>query len=189
MLTRKKASDISPGLAVAGPASFLWATSCTVPLHPAGKAPGEEEEERTYVVIGSVFPYSWYVYWGPAFHEAAGQLPAKGKQWMNSSVSLVHRAFSFPFLSLFSCHCLNPQVCSPSCFVPISQERGVRARVHIWLLTGVSHSHSHSRIHRHPGMGSGWDQKLEINQMHRNITDHDILQVFKQSFIRDHLDF
>lgn len=80
MLTGKKASNISPGLAVAGLASFLWATSCTVPLHPAGTAPGEEEEEGTYVVIGSVFPYSWYVYWGPAFQEAARQLPAYGKQ-------------------------------------------------------------------------------------------------------------
>lgn len=115
MLTRKKASDISPGLAVAGLASFLWATSCTVPLHPAGKAPGEEEEERTYVVIGSVFPYSWYVYWGPAFHEAAGQLPAEGKQWMNSSVSLVHRAFSFPYsaVTVSTLKSVHPPVLSP----------------------------------------------------------------------------
>lgn len=77
-----------------------------------------------------------------------GQTPAC---WWEARNELL----SFPcaqgfFLFLLSCHYVDPQVCLPSCFLPNPQERGARAQVRVWLLTGISHGHCW--IHLHPGI-------------------------------------
>jgi len=64
----------------------------------SNKSLGKVEEAEMFGVMMFVFSSVRYVWWSPAFLEMAEQLPADGKQWINSLFcSACRHSFCFTY--------------------------------------------------------------------------------------------